>query len=200
NTGTNTVTWNGSIAAAGSVTITITATIQVGVTAGTVVSNQGAIAYDATSSGANSASALTDDPSLPGSADPTSFTVRDGFYFTLTPCRLFDTRNANGPYGGPALAAGTTRTFVAAGQCGVPVDAKQVSINITVTQPTAAGDLRVYPTGIATPLVSIINYSANQTRANNGVVALGASGDFVVQCDQSSGTVQVIVDVNGYFK
>src|SRR5262245_3083791 len=40
-------------------------------------------------------------------------------YFTVTPCRLIDTRNPAGPYGGPALTAGVNRTFTVTGQCGI---------------------------------------------------------------------------------
>src|SRR4029077_16965063 len=50
NTGTNTVTWNGGIAAGASVTITIQATIKAG-TAGQTVSNQGTISYDSDGNG-----------------------------------------------------------------------------------------------------------------------------------------------------
>ena len=76
-TGTNTVTWNGSIpAGGGSVTITITATILPSA-AGMTVSNQGAIHFDADGNGTNEASAVTDDPAAGGSGDPTSFVVAD---------------------------------------------------------------------------------------------------------------------------
>ena len=126
--------------------------------------------------------------------------VQFGLYYALTPCRLFDTRNPAGPYGGPALAALSTRTFVAAGQCGVPAGVSTLVFNITVTLGTAAGDLRVYGAGAPPPLTSVINYGAGRTRANNGVVALGAAGDFVVQSDQPTGTVHVIIDVMGYFR
>ncbi len=78
NTGTNTVTWNGSIPAGGSVTITITATI-LPAAAGETVSNQGTIAYDADGNGTNEASAQTDDPGVAGSENPTSFFLGDGF-------------------------------------------------------------------------------------------------------------------------
>ena len=74
NGGTNTVTWNGSIAAGASVTITITATVNSG-TVGTTISNQGTINYDADGNGNNESSRLTDDPSVAGSSDPTNFTV-----------------------------------------------------------------------------------------------------------------------------
>lgn len=70
----NTVTWNGAIPAGGSVTITITATINPG-TFGMVVVNQGEISYDSVGDGANDATRLTDDPTLPGDQDPTVFTI-----------------------------------------------------------------------------------------------------------------------------
>ena len=73
--GTNTVTWNGSIAAAGSVTITITGTVNAG-TQGTTISNQGTISFDADGNGSNESTASTDDPTVTGAANPTSFVVR----------------------------------------------------------------------------------------------------------------------------
>jgi hypothetical protein len=50
------------------------------------------------------------------------------------------------------------------------------------------------------PLVSTINYSPGQTRANNAIAVLSASGALTVQCDQAGGTTELIIDVNGYFK
>ncbi|MBV8545648.1 MAG: DUF11 domain-containing protein, partial [Acidobacteria bacterium] len=73
NVGTNTVTWNGGIApSGGTVTITITATI-LPAAAGNTVSNQGTIAYDSDGNGTNDATAQTDDPTVAGSANPTTF-------------------------------------------------------------------------------------------------------------------------------
>jgi hypothetical protein len=128
-------------------------------------------------------------PSFPGAS-----------FFTVTPCRVADTRNPAGSYGGPALAANVDRTFVIGGQCGIPSGAKAVSFNFTITQPTAAGDLRVFPAGSGLPLVSTLNWGPSQTRANNAVVALGLSDDVTVHPDQASGTVHLIIDVNGYFQ
>lgn len=72
--GTRTVTWNGALAAGASVTITITATV-LPTAAGTVVSNQGALSWDANGDGTNDAAGSTDDPRLPGASDPTDFPV-----------------------------------------------------------------------------------------------------------------------------
>jgi uncharacterized repeat protein (TIGR01451 family) len=76
--GTNTVTWNGSIAASGSVTITINATINPGIAPGTTISNQGSFAYDADGNGTNEASGVTDSPATTPGGDPTTFQVAGG--------------------------------------------------------------------------------------------------------------------------
>ena len=122
-------------------------------------------------------------------------------FYTVTPCRVADTRNPNGPYGGPALAGGATRTFTVGGQCQIPPTAKAISINVTVTGPTAIGFLTLFPGGTSAPLASTINFRAGQTRANNAIVALGAGGTMAVADGQPSGnTTHFILDVNGYFQ
>jgi streptogramin lyase len=120
-------------------------------------------------------------------------------FYTITPCRLVDTRNPAGPLGGPALAANATRLFNLAGSCGIPSTARALVVNVAVTGATAQGHLRLFPGGLPVPLVSTINYKANQTRANNAVVGLGA-GTLEIYCGQGSGTAHVILDVSGYFQ
>jgi uncharacterized repeat protein (TIGR01451 family) len=71
---TNTVTWNGSIPAGGSVTITITATIKASA-AGHTVSNQASFAFDGDGNGSNESTGQTDDPAAAGASNPTSITV-----------------------------------------------------------------------------------------------------------------------------
>jgi PKD repeat protein len=121
-------------------------------------------------------------------------------FYTLTPCRVIDTRNATGAYGGPALAAGATRNFTLTGQCGIPAAAKAVSINVTITGPTGDGDLRLFAVGSPNLGADTIDFRAGQTRANNAVLELGASGNISVACEIPSGTVQLILDVNGYLQ
>jgi hypothetical protein len=60
--------------------------------------------------------------------------------------------------------------------------------------------LTLYPAGIAMPAVSVINFSQSQTRANNSVVPLGPAGEIAVFSRLASGSVHVIMDVNGYFE
>ncbi|HUP59595.1 MAG TPA: IPTL-CTERM sorting domain-containing protein [Thermoanaerobaculia bacterium] len=72
NTGTNTVTWNGSLASSATVTITIVATITA--SSGTI-SNQGTVNFDADGNGGNESSGVTDDPGTGTANDATAFTV-----------------------------------------------------------------------------------------------------------------------------
>jgi hypothetical protein len=111
-----------------------------------------------------------------------------------------DTREAPGPFGGPALQAGATRAVPMAGRCGIPVEADAVVINVTVAQPTALGHLTIYASGTPLPLASTINYRASQTRANNAIVRLGTGDSINVTCSQSTGTTHLIIDVVGYFR
>jgi hypothetical protein len=69
-------------------------------------------------------------------------------------------------------------------------------VNVTVTSPSVAGNLRLFAAGAAVPLVSTLNYSAAQTRGNNAVVGVGATG-LAVRAVQASGSVHAILDVNG---
>lgn len=141
-------------------------------------------------------------PGTPGCSGKGPCTV-DGTakkLFTLPPCRLIDTRNANGPLGGPALSSGVLRDFNLAGVCGVPATAKALSLNITAVSPTGAGFLSFSP-NCQPPLASTLNFSAGQTRTNNAVLSIDATGVLTVSPAVSgSGTVQMVVDVNGYFQ
>ncbi len=121
-------------------------------------------------------------------------------YFTVAPCRLLDTRNANGPYGGPALANNTSRSFVATGQCGVPTQAKAIATNLTVVSPSSLGNLSLRPTGVPPLNTWTINFSAGQVRTNNAVVNLSTSGSFDVSTNMASGSTHLVLDVFGYFQ
>jgi cysteine-rich repeat protein len=114
-------------------------------------------------------------------------------FFSVTPCRVVDTRT------GSPLVAGIERTFPFAGVCGIPSPAAAVSINVAVTQPTAAGNVRLYPSGSAVPNSSTINYGAGQTRTNNTVVGLSNGGELSAR-SLPAGTTHLIIDVNGYFE
>jgi uncharacterized repeat protein (TIGR02543 family) len=119
-------------------------------------------------------------------------------FYTLTPCRVVDTRSG----GGGVLTSGAVRIVPVAGVCGVPSDAVAVSINVTAVSPTTGGHLTVFPGNGAVPSTSTLNYGAGQTRANNAVVLLSTDnlGTLAAQAVVPTGQVHLLIDVNGYFK
>jgi hypothetical protein len=120
-------------------------------------------------------------------------------FFALTPCRIVDTRNETGPWGGPALGAGTTRAIEIGGHCGVSAEAGAVALNVTVTNSSAAGSLTVYPgTGLA-PSTSTVSFAAGRTRANNATIGL-VNGVLSVVDHQQTGSVDLIIDVSAYYR
>jgi hypothetical protein len=124
-------------------------------------------------------------------------------FFTLTPCRVADTRDAPGIWGAPALTANAIRTFPIAGRCGIPITARSVAANVTVVNPTAAGHLTLFPAGYPVPLASTINFRAGRVRNNNAVLSLGDEGDVGVQCTMPPGPgngTDFLIDVFGYFE
>jgi hypothetical protein len=121
-------------------------------------------------------------------------------FYTVSPCRLLDTRNPAGALGGPALAANADRSFAVGGTCGIPLDAQALSVNVTSTGSTAVGHLRLHAGRTRIPATSSLNYALGQTRANNAIVPVNGVGELAVYCGQAAGATHVIVDVNGYFK
>jgi hypothetical protein len=111
-------------------------------------------------------------------------------FHALPPCRLVDTRS------GSPLAAGVRASFPAAGSCGIPAEARALALNVTVVNPSAAGDLLVFPSGAPLPLANTVSFRTARTRAGNTVVALGVAGEIDVW---SSSATHLVVDVTGYF-
>jgi uncharacterized repeat protein (TIGR01451 family) len=141
------------------------------------------------------------DPDLTDNSATDTDTVVGLDYFTLVPCRVVDTRDLGAPLGGPALEGQETRPFAVVGYCDIPVTAKALSLNVTVTQPAAQGNVRLFPADQAVPSTSTLNYVTGQTRANNAVIPLSSTGELAVFVAQPVGTtVHLIIDVNGYFE
>ena len=128
-------------------------------------------------------------------------------FFSVTPCRIVDTRGTTGVTGGPALSSGATRSFpidVAPAACGVPATAKAATLNVTLVSPTQDGFLSIWPFNTAMPLVSTINAAAGEPAiANGAIVPLTSDPTFnisVVYGTAVPGTAHVILDVTGYFQ
>lgn len=121
----------------------------------------------------------------------------DGSYFPLAPSRILDTREGNGAPTGP-LGPNQTLHLQVTGRGGVPTTGvSTVLLNVTVTGPTSAGYLTVYPAGITRPTASNLNFTAGWTGANAVTVQVGAGGK--VDIYNPAGNVSVIADVVGYY-
>jgi hypothetical protein len=121
-------------------------------------------------------------------------------FHTMTPCRLADTRNPDGPFGGPALAAAETRSFtVSNGGCGIPADAVGISLNVTVADATAGGSLNFFPGSGTEPDTNTITFVPGKNRANTVTIGL-TTGVLSVRNHQTAGAVNLILDVNGYYR
>lgn len=121
-------------------------------------------------------------------------------FYSVTPCRVVDTRNPIGTNGGPALTENSSRDFRIRGNCGIPTTARAVSFNLAVTQPSATSFLSVWPSGTPQPAASNINFNPSQFALSNGAI-VGLSGNTNdLSVYNRWGSVHVIIDVNGYFQ
>jgi hypothetical protein len=118
-------------------------------------------------------------------------------FIPITPCRIADTRNANGPFGGPALAAQASRDFVIPNSsCNIPANAAAYSLNIAVVPRGTLGYLTAYPAGQPAPLVATLNSIDGRIKSNAVIVPAGVNGAVSLF---ATDTTEVILDINGYF-
>jgi hypothetical protein len=118
-------------------------------------------------------------------------------FLPVMPCRVADTRNAAGPFGGPALGAGVSRDFnPTASSCGVPTNALAYSLNLTVVPLTPLGFISIWPAGQSQPVVSTLNSFDGRIKANAAIVPAGLNGAFTLYATDPT---HVVVDINGYF-
>jgi hypothetical protein len=129
---------------------------------------------------------------------PTLAPAPGGSLHSVTPTRILDTRYGTGASAG-AVPAGGTVVLQVTGRGGVPTnDVIAAVLNVTVTAPSAAGFVTVYPSGAAVPSSSNLNFGAGQTVPNLVTVAVSASGQVSLR-NGSPGSVQLIADVSGWF-
>jgi hypothetical protein len=118
-------------------------------------------------------------------------------FVSIQPCRLVDTRNAVGTFGGPSLPPNTVRSFpILSASCGIPANAAAYSLNVTVVPPGFLGYLTVWPTGGPQPVASTINSYLGVAVANAALVSAGTNGAVSVY---ATNPTDVILDINGYF-
>jgi len=122
-------------------------------------------------------------------------------FYSLTPCRVIDTRAANGDLGGPYLHAQVERDFPVLESSCIPsgVTIAAYSMNFTVVPYPAGqalGYLTVWPQGQMQPVVSTLNNPTATVVANAAIVPAGTNGEIATYAFNST---DLIVDINGYF-
>ena len=125
----------------------------------------------------------------------------DATFVAITPCRLADTRPGAARVGPAAtLGAAEIETFVvhgSNGECAIPTEAVAVSLNVTALGATEQSFLTFWPEGVQ-PLASSLNPAPGQPPTPNAVtVDLSGAGAF--NLFNSVGSVNVVIDVNGYY-
>lgn len=146
---------------------------------------------------------LTFSPIRGADADPGE---QDSTFVPIPNCRLFDTRSGPDNVGpkstplGPGAANVYTKQVTGTnGNCTIPDDAVAVAMNVTIVNPTAPSNLRIYPGDLTeVPLASNLNWVAGQAPTPNKVdVKLSPTGS--IRLFNQNGTVDVLADIVGYY-
>ena len=122
---------------------------------------------------------------------------------SVTPARLFDTRDGSGGVArskvGDGLGGGTPIEFTVTGQGGVPAaGVGAVSLNVTAVDteaPNEGGYITVYPCGTR-PNASNLNFTSGQIIPNAVIAPVSANGKV---CFYVYGKAHLIADVNGWY-
>jgi 6-phosphogluconolactonase (cycloisomerase 2 family) len=118
-------------------------------------------------------------------------------FVPVTPCRIADTRNPVGPFGGPFITGGTSRAFaVPDSACNIPTTAQAYSVNVTVVPKGPLGFLTMFPCGQTLPLASTLNSIDGRVKAAAAIVPAGTSGGV---CAFATNNTDLVLDINGYF-
>jgi hypothetical protein len=120
-------------------------------------------------------------------------------FIAMTPCRVVDTRTANGTLGSPSLVADGTRSFTipSSTKCSIPSTAAAYALNVTVVPKAASlSYITVWPTGQTQPLVSTLNSLDGTIRSNAAILPAGTSGALSVYATNAT---DLVLDIDGYF-
>lgn len=120
-----------------------------------------------------------------------------GTYNATTGLRIVDTRSGVG-LAHARVGAGRTVTFSVASKLGANGDLAPLNLGITVVAPTSSGFLTAFQGGSARPAVSTLNFAAGRNLSNTAVVKSSATGTVSVY-NQSPGSLDLLVDLNGYW-
>ncbi|MBK8739581.1 MAG: DUF11 domain-containing protein [Betaproteobacteria bacterium] len=188
--GANTVTWNGSVAAGGSVTITITATVAPGTPIATLVSNQGAISFDADFDGTNETARVTDDPGVGGASDATVFTTRGAL--------LTATKNVSGHTFAPGDLVTYTIVLTNTGNAAAPDSAGNELTDVLPAGLALASASATAGTAVASPGTNTVTWNGSVPAGGSVTLTIGATVNAnATGALSNQGTVLYDADLDG---
>ena len=127
------------------------------------------------------------------------FTQATGDGYTPVPLsRFLDTRSGIGA-AKAKIAGGGHVSLAIAGVDSIPAGVKAVAVHVTEVDATAVGWIAAEADGAGTPGTSILDYGAGQTISNTLIVPVAADGRIELYNGASSGSVDLLADVSGYF-
>lgn len=115
-----------------------------------------------------------------------------GGFVALNPARILDTRNS------VPIPAGGTLDVRVTGVGGVAAGAQSVFVNLVAAQPTEPGSVSITTRGVA-PSSAGPSYSPGASVAQAVSVKPDAAGYATIKNYQATGTVHVLLDVQGFF-
>lgn len=117
-------------------------------------------------------------------------------FYTVTPCRLYDSRDEDGPF-----TPGEQRELQVATECGVPYNAVAVTANLTAVDATSTGSFIVFPDSTEPTTTNTVSYRPGINVAVGGIHPLATSGlgTLSVLADLPEGQADLAFDVTGYF-
>ena len=163
--------------------------------------------------------ALSGQPASAGTGYPS-----DGYFFSMTPQRVYDSRWTNASSG---IAVGklgrlsrnesrvisvkdgrdssgrvTTADLLpfTTGFGGISTPVQSIAYNLTVTGASGANYLSLAPgNATAVPATSSINFSVNDV-ANSGIISISADRELKVFCGNDLGGCHFIIDITGFYQ
>ena len=163
--------------------------------------------------------ALSGQPASAGSGYPS-----DGYFFSMTPQRVYDSRWTNASSGIAATKLGrlsknesrvisvkdgrdssgrvTTADLLPfiSGFGGISTPVQSIAYNLTVTQPSGSNYLSLAPgDATTTPATSSINFWTTDV-ANSGIISISADRELKVFCGDNLGGCHFILDITGFYQ
>jgi hypothetical protein len=126
-----------------------------------------------------------------------------GNFYTLSPCRVLDTRNT----GVPLTQSNPQQVYQVTGVCGVPANALSVALNVTLTGATTSLSVQGFPGDLSPQGTNVVSALAPQNATIAGMAALplatsgaGTLGIFMTLAPPATvGQADLLLDVTGYF-